>query len=211
MFQKFKLKSTMSTEPTEDQLEELKTINCSINRENKYISDQSNIALKHNLKQRILFSSCVGSHGNISSGRKSSSQDGEEYVVSEARRNTHTQNDNEVAEEVKRHFDTALNNQRPVDWSTLSKLERKEILHAYDSDLTHVEFEDALTGITNGKASGENGVLPDLIKALKGNNRNQVFTYIKQFWDDEHDHESWHSGLLIIIHKAGKPKDDLNN
>jgi hypothetical protein len=46
MFQKFKLKSTMSTEPTEDQLEELKTINCSINRENKYISDQSNIALR---------------------------------------------------------------------------------------------------------------------------------------------------------------------
>ena len=135
----------------------------------------------------------MGSRGNISNGRKSSSQDGEEYVVSEARRNTRIQNDNKVAEEVKRHFDTVLNNQRLVDWITLSKLERKEILHAYDSDLTHVEFEDALTGITNGKASGENGVLTDLIKALKGNNCNQVFTYIKQFWDDEHDHESWHS------------------
>lgn len=58
---------------------------------------------------------------------------------------------------------------------------------------------------------GENGVLPDLIKALKGDNRRKVFEYIKQFWDGEYDFESWKSGLLSIIHKTGKPKDDLNN
>jgi len=32
-----------------------------------------------------------------------------------------------------------------------------------------------------------------------------------EFWKGCQDYESWHSGVLTIIHKAGKPKDDPNN
>jgi len=103
------------------------------------------------------------------------------------------------------------NQQRSVDWDLLDDLERKMTLHEYDGDFSEAHFERALKGVANGKAGGENGVLPDIIKSLKGANRKKVFSYIKQFWDGEYEFESWKSGLLSIIHKSGKPKDDLNN
>jgi hypothetical protein len=40
-----------------------------------------------------------------------------------------------------------------------------------DEDFTNAEFELAVAGIKNGKAEGEDGVAPDVIKALTRTNR----------------------------------------
>ena len=49
------------------------------------------------------------------------------------------------------------------------------------------------------------------MKALKGANRERIFHWITEFWEGKQDYKSCHRGLLVVIHKAGKPKDDPNN
>ena len=109
------------------------------------------------------------------------------------------------------HFTRVFNNKRDVDWSVLSEIEQRAVMHELDALLTWIEFEEALDGVKNNKASGENGVPPDVIKALKGANRERLLHWINEFWEGNQDYESWHSGLLTVIHKAGKPKDNPNN
>ena len=64
------------------------------------------------------------------------------------------------------------------------------------------EFDKALTGVANGKAAGENGVMPDMIKSLRGANKDILLHHINLFWDCEVDFESWHSGLLVIAYHS---------
>ena len=79
------------------------------------------------------------------------------------------------------------------------------------TDITFEEFGEALDGLINNKAAGENGVSPNAIKALNEENRRYVFHLIEEFWEDLKDYESWHSGLLVLVHKAGKDELDPNN
>ena len=76
---------------------------------------------------------------------------------------------------------------------------------------SRIAFKKALDGHANGKSPGDNGVSSDVIKALKGDNSIRLYHWIVEFWEGRQDYESWHSGLLVIIHKAGKAKDDPNN
>ena len=218
-FKKYQLKATISIEPTESQAIELEKINWEIKRLNKFISDQSEVAMRKFYEHHVnIISTKTFSSGlawkavEILSLREEAHLKQIKSMSLKKSDGTHTQNDKEVVAEVKPHFNNIYNNQqRSVDWDLLDDLERKQTLYEYDGDFSEVHFEQALKGVANGKAGGENGVLPDLIKSLKGDNRKKVFSYIKQFWDGEYEFESWKSGLLSIIHKPGKPKDDLNN
>jgi len=124
---------------------------------------------------------------------------------------TLTQNDEEEAEIWDPHFTKVFNNKRDVNWKVLEELSQFDTEHVLDSNLTYSEFEKALDGLANGKLPGENNVSPDVIKALKEDNRLWLYHWIIEFWEGRQDYESWHSGLLVIIQKAGKAKDDPNN
>ena len=64
-----------------------------------------------------------------------------------------------------------FNNKRDVNWKVLEELSQFDTEHVLDSNLTYSEFEKALDGLANGKLPGENNVSPDVIKALKEDNR----------------------------------------
>ncbi|KAL7533253.1 hypothetical protein ACHAWF_004429, partial [Thalassiosira exigua] len=87
---------------------------------------------------------------------------------------------------------------------------QREVIHEEDRDISYVEFEKALVGLANDKAPGENGVSPNLLKALDDDNRKIIYDLVVDFWEGK-DHESWNSGLLKIIPKAGKDETDPNN
>ena len=86
------------------------------------------------------------------------------------------QNDNENAEIWEAHFNKVFNNEREVDWSVLNDILQRETLHELDETPSQAEFDAALDGLANDKAPGENGVLPDVIKALTGENETASFT-----------------------------------
>jgi hypothetical protein len=79
-----------------------------------------------------------------------------------------------------------------------------------DHDISYAEFEVALESLANNKSPGENEVSPNLIKALDDDNRCILYNCIVEFWEGR-DYESWHSGLLRIIHKPGRDKSDTNS
>ena len=93
-----------------------------------------------------------------------------------------TKNEDEKAEVWEPHFNKVFNNKRNVDWSVLDDILQRETMHEHDNDLSRAEFDEALDGLANNKAPGENGVLPDVIKALTGKNRDRLFHWIVEFW-----------------------------
>ena len=121
------------------------------------------------------------------------------------------QNDEEQMEVLETHFQKVFNNKREVKFETLNSVLQRDIMHDQDRDVSFDEFEKALDGLANNKAAGENGVSPNAIKALNDENRRYIFHFIVEFWEDSKDYESWHSGLLVLVHKAGKEKSDPNN
>ena len=70
-----------------------------------------------------------------------------------------------------------------MDWSVLDDIDQREKLHELDEDVTRPEFDDALNGLANLKAPGENGVPPDVIMSLKGENREHIFHWVPEFWN----------------------------
>ena len=108
--------------------------------------------------------------------------------------------------------ENVFNNHRGVDFSILEELDDYEEVVEAGRDPTCEEFEEALTELTNDKSTGENGMVPNLLKALKGANRARVFHFIMEFWRGNQDYESWHRGLLVVIFKGGKKdSSDPNN
>ena len=109
------------------------------------------------------------------------------------------------------HFIKVLNVKQPVKFKILERIPQRETMHENDRDISYPEFEEALEGLTNNKAAGENGVPPNAVKALKNENRGRVYHWVKEFWDGKLDFESWHRGVLVPVPKAGKDKTDPNN
>ncbi|KAL7547269.1 hypothetical protein ACHAWF_010590 [Thalassiosira exigua] len=109
------------------------------------------------------------------------------------------------------HFNRVFNNHKSVRFEILDTLDDCDTMFGEDRDISYAEFEQALNGLANDKAPGENGVSPNLLKALDDENRKVIYGFIVDFWEGETDYESWHSGLLCIIPKPGKDKTDPNN
>ena len=82
-------------------------------------------------------------------------------------------------------------------------------MYDQDRDISFEEFGKSLDGLANDKAVGENGVSLNAIKDLNDENRLQIIHYIEEFLEGLKDDKSWHSGLLVLVHKAGsKEKSD---
>ena len=58
----------------------------------------------------------------------------------------------------------------------------------------------------NVKAGGFNGVSPNVIKALEGDNLNQVFNFITDFWSGHIDIDipEWKDGQYVPVSKGYK-------
>jgi len=69
--------------------------------------------------------------------------------------------------------------------------------------ITRKEFVKAIAKLKNGKAPGTTGVPPNAFKCLKGNNHNQIFQYIVDFWEGDADYWEWHVGLDVLVPKKG--------
>ncbi|KAL7552600.1 hypothetical protein ACHAWF_015837 [Thalassiosira exigua] len=118
--------------------------------------------------------------------------------------------DAENMEILEKHFAKVFNNHRPVNFDILNEVLQRETLWNEDRNITYPEFEEALNSLANDKAPGENGISPNLLKALDAENRLALYQLIVDFWEGT-DYESWHSGLLSIIPKRGRDKSDPNN
>ena len=122
------------------------------------------------------------------------------------------QNDAENAEIIIPHFQKIYNNQKPVDFEFINEhLKQFPVELDLDGNLDFDEFNEVLGQIANGKAGGENKVPPEALKALNDKHRERLHKFANNFFDGIQDFDSWHRGLLTLVHKPGRPKDDPNN
>ena len=78
-------------------------------------------------------------------------------------------------------------------------------------NITFSTFDECLDELSNGKAGGENRILPEVIKELNNEHRHALHHFTNEFYTGRLDIEGWHRGLLVWLHKSGRPKDDPNN
>ena len=124
---------------------------------------------------------------------------------------TLAQNDEEQMEVPEAQFQKVFDNKREVKFKALNSVLHREIMHNQDRDISFENFGKALDRVADSKAAGEEDISPNAIKALNEENCRYIFHFIEDFWEDSKDYESWHSGLLVLVHKVAKEKSDPNN
>ena len=74
-----------------------------------------------------------------------------------------------------------FNAKRPVNFERLNELETFDEITSADDTPSYAEFEEAMKKLSTDKAGGENGVIPEMVKALMGENRMKLYDYLIQF------------------------------
>jgi hypothetical protein len=119
--------------------------------------------------------------------------------------------DKENMEVLKPHLFKVYNNCKEVNFVVLNSISDNDPIDNVGVPPTFAEFELDLEGLANDKAPGENGVIPNLIKALDTDIREIIYNEILEFWNGEIDFESWHRSLLKWVHKAGRDPSSCDN
>ena len=89
-----------------------------------------------------------------------------------------------------------------MDFSVLEIIKQQKIMWHLDDPLTWDEFNRAINGLKNIKATGLNGVTPEAFKAMDKDCRRCVFDLINNFWHEISDFESWHKCQCVPVLKS---------
>ena len=64
------------------------------------------------------------------------------------------------------HFKKVLNNHKPTDREVVNDIDLREVMRELDVTPSWAEFICAITELTNNKAPGLNGILPNAFKSM---------------------------------------------
>eukprot|EP00985_Skeletonema_marinoi_P020300 scaffold12018_cov288-Skeletonema_marinoi.AAC.1 len=85
------------------------------------------------------------------------------------------QNDAENADVLRPHLTRVYQNEKEVSYERLQDVDIKPTLHHLGQPINFNEFEECLNELQNCKAGGDNGVVPEMIKALDRENRRVLY------------------------------------
>ena len=89
-----------------------------------------------------------------------------------------TKTDKDCADMLHSHFSNVLNRNVSVDWNFIKSIKRFEVIYDISGLMSFSKLNSSLFKLTWHKAPGQNGVLPNALKALNGSNRNRLLKYI---------------------------------
>ena len=105
----------------------------------------------------------------------------------------------------RQHFESILN--RP-DPPTLADIpEAEEDLDIKLGNITVTEVNEAIHKLKNGKAPGDDGVCPEMLKAEDTMTPQLLCQILQKIWDSEEAPSEWKTGIIVKLHKKG----DLGN
>ena len=116
-------------------------------------------------------------------------------------------NDKQNAEVFTKHLQGVYNATRPRFALAAETIRQREELKEIGEAITWKEFNDAIRKLKCGKAPGITAVAPDALKCLDGPNKQQIFQYITDFWEDDADYWEWHTGIGVLVPKKGDLSD----
>jgi endonuclease/exonuclease/phosphatase family metal-dependent hydrolase len=118
---------------------------------------------------------------------------------------THVTIEEEKLKRWKQHFESILNRPDPPVLADIPEAE--EDLDINLGDITVDEVKQAIHKLKNGKAPGEDGVCPEMLKVEDTVTPQLLCQIFQKIWDSEEAPSDWKTGTIIKLPKKG----DLGN
>ena len=109
----------------------------------------------------------------------------------------------------RRHFSKILNIQSDFDMEELSRVRQRPTRNEMTEVPSEEEVMNAVGKLRNGKAGGESGILPEMVKAACCEEEfvNKLLDLVKDVWEKGCTPCAWRDSILVPIPKKG----DLSN
>ncbi|XP_065195778.1 uncharacterized protein LOC135827179 [Sycon ciliatum] len=101
------------------------------------------------------------------------------------------------------HFHTVLNIQSQYDPTVFSSLKQRPVADELAELPTAVELSRAISRLTNNKAPGESGILPEMVKHAGAQFHQTLLCLIHQIWRENQVPQAWKDAELVPIPKKG--------
>ncbi|XP_052261550.1 uncharacterized protein LOC127865671 [Dreissena polymorpha] len=105
----------------------------------------------------------------------------------------------------KQHFESILNHTDPPTLADIPEAE--EDLDINLGNITVTEVNEAIHKLKNGKASGDDGVCPEMLKAADTVTPQLLCQILQKIWESEEAPSDWKTGTIVKLPKKG----DLGN
>ena len=101
------------------------------------------------------------------------------------------------------HFHRIFNNHRPVDWSVLYKIKKREVMDKLDHPISWNDIKKSTTKLANDKSPELNGVPPNVFKSLDDANITWLLIFYNQFWHSQAEFDECHEFQVVPVHQKG--------
>ena len=102
-----------------------------------------------------------------------------------------------------RHLDKVLNIQSMYNADVLDGVSQQPVLEELADIPTYTEIQNAIRELANGKAAGESGILPEMVKAGGPPLVNALVSLLRSVWKEECVPRDWVNCNLVPIPKKG--------
>ncbi|XP_077868777.1 uncharacterized protein LOC144359464 [Saccoglossus kowalevskii] len=103
-------------------------------------------------------------------------------------------------ERLKEHFQEILNQPDPLVVANITEA----VEHL---DINVGEITDAIQKLKNGKAPGEYGICPEMLKVEDKDTPHVLQNILQDIWNSETAPDDWKTGIIIKLPKKGKLED----
>jgi len=101
------------------------------------------------------------------------------------------------------HFQSVLNVSGVYNESTINLMPVLPLRSSMESLPTLEEILEALSSVNSGKATGKNGLLPELLKCCDDDLIKYVHDLFVVVWEEEELPKEWRDALLVPVQKKG--------
>ena len=89
------------------------------------------------------------------------------------------------------HFTEVFNNDANIDWTILDDLRDKTMNISLNESLNFIEFKNEIKKLILHKAPGRDGVSPNVLRALDGDNIMELFKICGKYFEGNYDMKEW--------------------
>ena len=112
--------------------------------------------------------------------------------------------DVENAKLAAKHFKNVFNRDSEVDWQHVNGRKGRPRVDDLATPITFREFNKVINKLTQHKAPGINGILPNILKALNKDNRWVLFELMKVWMEDNNIvYDEWKQSKIVPLPKKG--------
>jgi endonuclease/exonuclease/phosphatase family metal-dependent hydrolase len=101
------------------------------------------------------------------------------------------------------HFEKVLNQPEPNEVFQFDNIEKAQTLKMKKGEFTVAELRQALKQLRNGKAAGEDGIAPEMLKHCDELSELYLLKLCNEVWNSEKVPSSWRKGVIVKLPKKG--------